>query len=299
MFLAAPNRRWPYQKSGCEGCILSRIGSDLQIVAGLRTLLLSRRRTAKPREGHPRLLGFVDGWVRGLLGSGERCREVMRGSEMEGEELKIVRKRIWRERRERRRLAKGKGKEVERKEKEKESEKEEEQIGQETFDSDFENEIIDHYAALRSTLHLPSVKASPAQVPSLTTGTSAQTLSSRIEFSDMPHPERSQYPQTSSVYSAHQSNAAPTYVPPRRGEAWRGQASADKEAAQYRNLLTPLPEQPLSRSKSVQNPDKRREPSHRRNLLTPPPEEPLPLRRSNTVKREEPKRQTTWSQFCE
>lgn len=294
-FLTAPNPQWPHQESGCEGCILTRIGGDLQIVVGLRALLLSRRRTVKPRKGRPTLLGWVDAWVDGLLGDGENYREWMQGSEMEGEELKIVRKRIWRERREKKRVAKGKGREVE-KEKEKEGK---EQVDQEVYESDFEHEIIDHYAALRSTLHLPATQSSLMQTPSLTTGTSAECASSDIDISDSLNPSRSCYPQASSTYSLHPSHIPSTYVPPRRGKAWQaqGQASAENQACEYRNLLTPPPEQPLPRSQTIPKQEKKRETREHCALLTPPPpKEPLP--RPRAVK-EEKKRQTTWSQFCE
>jgi hypothetical protein len=332
--LSKPNQKWPHQKSGCEGCILTRIGSDLDIVVELRTLLMSRKHRATSNKEPPRLLRFVEAWVVGLFGTGERGREVMQGSEVQAEELKINRKKIWRERKEKKKPARGKGMAAEKvemkedsKDKEKEKEHQEVNMEEEAYDSGFENEIIDHYAALRSTLYMPSKTFWPEQVPSLTTGSSAQTPISQTEIPEVPHLDRSRYPKASSVYSVHQSNFVSTYEPPRRGQAWRGQASAGKQAEEYRNLLTPPPEERLPRSKFVKKEHKRQEPKRHRPLLTPAPEKPLPrskpvkkeerrkeprgprpqlpsppsepLPNSKPARKEEKKRQTTWSQFCE
>jgi hypothetical protein len=299
-FLKEPNQKWPHQKSGCEGCILTRIGSDLDIVVEMRTLLMSRKHRAIPNKEPPRLLRFVDAWVIGLFGTGERGREVMQGSEVQAEELKINRKKIWRERKEKRKQAHGKGKatvKMESKEDLKEKKQQEGDMEEEGYDSGFENEIIDHYDALRSTLFMPPKTYSPEPVPSLTTGSSAQTPSSHTEIPKVPHLNRSRYPKASSVYSAHQSNIASTYEPPRRGQAWRGLASAGKQAEEYRKLLTPPPEEPLPRSISVKKEYKRQEPREHRPERSPPQKEPL--LNSKSVRKEEKKRQTTWSQFCE
>jgi hypothetical protein len=290
-FLEPPNPNWSYQKSGCEGCILTRIGSDLQIIAELRALLLSRRATVKKRKSPPSLLKFVDRWVVGLVGEGERKREIMQGSEMVGEELKVIRKRIWRERRDTKGAAKGKGKKddpeiVEEKrdanEKEDEAEEEEEyeeELAQEAYASDFEGEIIDHYAALRSSLQQPlPLHASPARLPTLTTGPSAQTLSTHIEV-ESPSSARMSKPKASSVYSFHQSNLESTYEPPR--QAWRNQPTASVRANDYRNLLTPPTEDPLPRSKSVKkgdsNKNKKPETSAYRSVLDHTSQAPLPI----------------------
>jgi hypothetical protein len=272
-------------------------------VVALRTLLISRKRTVKPKKGRPRLLQFVNGWMVGLVGRGETGREMMQGTEMEGEELKIVRKRIWRERGEERRQARGKGAEsLENSEAEREDgreddekkEKEEEEIGREAYDSDFEDEIIDHYAALRSTLYIPSMKASPGQTPSLTTGTSARSLSSLIEIEGRPRPDALLRPPASSIYSPNPSSEESTYEPPRRAAAWCTQESAGKQAQQYHNLL-PLPEERLPRSRSVRE-GKRWEGRKNATLQTPPSEQRLPRLKSV---RDEERRQTRWSLFCD
>ena len=284
-FLASPNSRWSHQKSGCEGCILTRIGSDLQIIASLRALLLSRRQTVKKRKSPPTLLKFVDGWVVGLCGKGERAREIMQGSEMEGEELKIVRKRIWSEKRDKKRRANGRGVEaesVEGIEGAKENGKGEDELGQEAYDSDFEQEIINHYAALRSTLRVPAVQPSPAQTPSLTTDNSANTLSSHVEIETPPPSDYLSRPQTSSVYSIHQSCEPSLYEPPRRGKAWQGQPTASKQANEYRNLLSsPTGEPILPRSKSIKE-DKSRQAEDHRSPLKVHPE--VTLARSKSVR---------------
>lgn len=281
-FLASPNPRWSHQKSGCEGCILTRIGSDLQIIASLRALLLSRRHAVKKRKSPPALLKLVDGWVVGLCGEGERTREIMQGSEMEGEELKIVRKRIWSEKRDKKRRTKGKGVEaesVEGIEGAKENGMGEDELGQEAYDSDYEQEIIDHYAALRSTLCVPAVQPSPAQTPSLTTDNSANTLSSHLDIETIPSDYMTR-PQASSVYSIHQSCQPSSYEPPRRGKAWQGQPTASKQANEYRDLLSsPAAEPLLQRSKSIKE-DKSRQAEDHRSPLKVRPEVTLPRSKS-------------------
>ncbi len=266
-FMASPKSNWSHQKSGCEGCILTRIGSDLQIVASLRALLLSRRQTAKKGKSPPTLLKFVDGWVVGLCGKGERAREIMQGSEMEGEELKIVRKRIWGEKKDKKKRAKGKGVEAQSAEGKGDPEDngKAEELEQEAYDSDYEHEIIDHYAALRSTLRTPAIQPSPAQTPSLTTDDSANTLSSHIEIETPPPSDYPTRPQASSVYSMHQSYQPSSYEPPRRGKAWQGQPTASKQANEYRNLLSPPTGEPssLPRSKSVKENQSRQAQGHR------------------------------------
>lgn len=335
-FLEPPNPQWPYQKSGCEGCILTRVGSDLQIVAELRALLLSRRRTIKPMVGHPKLLRFVDGWLVGLLGSGERGREVMQGSEMEGQELKIIRKRIWRERREKRKTAKGKTIETEIVEGEDEADMEvqEDGVAKDAYHSDFESDIIDHYAALTSTLRRPSIRPLASQTPSLTTGTSAHSRDSHLDVPQTPKSDGVGLPQASSMYSIHQSKGASGYQPPRREKAWRVQTSAGGQAEAYRNLLTPPPEESTPRSLSIQKEKRRAQTSRSPYLPTSPsersstqsrpywkedngqweakhqypfppsppePQSALPISKSKarSIKQaEQQKRQTTWSQFC-
>ncbi len=277
-FLESPNSNWSHQKSGCEGCILTRIGSDLQIVASLRALLLSRRQTVKKRKSPPTLLKFVDGWVVGLCGNGERAREIMQGSEMEGEELKIVRKRIWSQKKDKKKRGKGQGVEADGMGGAEESGKAEEEMEQEEYNSDYEHEIIDHYAALRSSLRMPAVQPSPAQTPSLTTDNSANTLSSHFEIETPPPSDYlTTRPQASSVYSMHQSCQPLSYEPPRRGKAWQGQGqqqqqpTASKQASEYRNLLSSPSEEAAPsppRSKSVKGDKSRQEAEAYRSPLT-------------------------------
>jgi hypothetical protein len=289
-FLEPPNPDWSYQKSGCEGCILTRIGSDLQIIVELRALLMSRRQTVKKRKSPPSLLKFVDGWVLGLVGEGERKREIMQGSEMQGEELKIIRKRIWRERRDQKGAAKGKGDDSEiEEEKQDVNEKadeateeeqfEQEELAQEANVSDFEGEIIDHYAALRSTLQQPlPLQASPARLPTFTTDSSAQTLSTHIE-PETPSSAHMSRPKASSMYSFHESNAEPAYEPPRQG--WRKQPTASVHANDYRNLLaTPTDHSPLrstSSKKDNSNRNKKPETSAYRTMQDHSSQAPLPI----------------------
>lgn len=209
--------------------------------------------------------------------------EIMRRSEMEGKELKRVRKRIWAERREVKRRARKKAQEID-----KDGEEAEDELRNGVYDSDFENEIIDHYAALRSTMHVPTTMASPAQTPSLTTGPSDPTLSSHLEIDDAAELDRQQPRQASSIYSSFESHQELAYEPPRRGQAWRGKASAGTQAEGYRTLLTPPPENRLARTKM---PQMVQDPS----LMVPPLAKRPPQSKLPEV--DPPKRQTRWSEF--
>lgn len=318
--------------------MLTRIGSDLEIVGKLAMLLMSRRRTVKPRPGHPKLLEFVEWWVRGLMGRNEAMgREVLKGSKMEGEELKIVRKRIWRERRE-------KAREVKKREKDgrseyadvtkgKEKEMVEDEMANEGYNSDFENEIVDHYAKLRSTLYVPDgtvFQPSPASTPSLTTGSSAKTQSTVLEFDEVPKPNslmpeplqwnKPHQPPGSSRYSVNQGPVESAYEPPRRGAAWQARQSAGSQAKEYRNMLTPLMEKPSPRSNPFKDPSVNEVSRHQPTMAAPrealsraktvkqpsrygvsehhPHAAASSLVRSKTVK-EEKRRQTRWAEFCE
>lgn len=273
-FLLQPSEKWPYVKSGCEGCILTEIGSDIQTILDLRILLLSRRRITKPQKGHPRLLSLVDGWIAGLVSKDDQRQELMRGTEMAGEELKIIRKRIWRERKEqkiqrKKALREGATHKTDPRDVkesgevdegaaatlfepvEAETDAEAERLREDIYNSDFEDAIIDHYRALRSTL----VRSSPAQQPSLTER--PETVPFRVDsFStsyETNHPLPSpplplpstampldaSRPKSSSIYSFHGSNepSSQEYVPPRRDKAWQDpNAIAAARAQTYRQL---------------------------------------------------------------
>jgi hypothetical protein len=355
----APDPRWvaANQRSDCEGCVLTKIGSEIQIVTELRILLMSRRRTARPDKGQPRLLGVVNGWMIGLVGGSQRGQEMMRGSEMEGEELKIVRKRIWAERTEEK-----KRREARRRAKKEASSKvaalsdhmEEKTMTTTTtgggggggggmekqravdmthhgdvYDSDFEHDIIDHYAAPESTLVLSRDQVSaPVQTPSLTTGPSATTFSScpdvdldgeiddeedyeDVEYEDEDGDESlPSYPQASSVYSVRASvSAAAPYKPPRPGKAWIEQKTNTDTTAG-----TGPEAKEMAKAKTTR--DRSGHAEMYRQLLTPSPEEdgvvddvrrldadpdkamatPAPLFSSSTGPR--PRRGTRWSEFC-
>lgn len=54
--------RYNRVESGCEGCILARIGGDAEVLRDLRAAVLSRRSKRVGRK-EPRLLRIVDAWV--------------------------------------------------------------------------------------------------------------------------------------------------------------------------------------------------------------------------------------------
>jgi hypothetical protein len=168
-FLQAPppptEKKWPFQHEGCEACILARVGGDVGVLLDLRTVVLSRTKTAGlHRRGNikvPTLLRFVEAWLEGL-GVGE---EVLEENWREAQALKRLRKEIWRDRAKERYMCSGAP----------ELESQSSRVMQvgdvpdlyaaaalairgEELDSDVEN-IIGLYAAPNSTLDLSSLLA--------------------------------------------------------------------------------------------------------------------------------------------
>jgi hypothetical protein len=170
MFLQAPppptKKKWPFQREGCEACILARVGGDAEVLLDLRTVVLSRARTAELHGRRnikiPTLLRFVEAWLEGLGVEGEVLEENWR----EAQALKRLRKEIWKQRAMERytcSAAPEPGPQSSRVT----------QVGDvpdlyaaaaftirgEELDSDAENDIIGLYAVPSSTLDLPSLLA--------------------------------------------------------------------------------------------------------------------------------------------
>jgi hypothetical protein len=91
-------KKWPFQREGCEACILARVGGDAEVLLDLRTVMLSRTKTAELHGRRnvkiPTLLRFVETWLEGLGVGGEVLEENWR----EAQALKRLRKEIWQQR---------------------------------------------------------------------------------------------------------------------------------------------------------------------------------------------------------
>jgi hypothetical protein len=86
--------RKEFVRSGCEACILARVGGDVQAVIDLRASCLGRTRK---RRQKPRLLGIIEGWI-GRSGERERVEEE---SYSICREVKEIRRDLQKERRQR------------------------------------------------------------------------------------------------------------------------------------------------------------------------------------------------------
>jgi hypothetical protein len=175
-FLAPPpaGHNCRFQPNGCEACILARVGGDEEVLLDLRTALLSRARTkmqrSEIRRREPTLLLFVEAWLSGLKVGDEYG--VLGQTWTDAQALKVVRKRIRKGRarereRERKRRSGAPGLEPELKPQSSrvtdvrdvpdlDNATAAGGSGRDMFGADVENDIIDHYAALTSTLHLSS-----------------------------------------------------------------------------------------------------------------------------------------------
>lgn len=81
---------------GCEACILSVVGANLQMLSDLRASMLGRRKKGLPR---PRLLKIVDAWIDGT-GHG---LDIRRDSDELGKEIRKCRRQMQKARRQKRR----------------------------------------------------------------------------------------------------------------------------------------------------------------------------------------------------
>lgn len=131
-FRANPSPRWRYQDDACEACILSIIGNSTSTITALRTVILSRLQRHRPK---PRLLRWVDGWI-GWTGRAESLRVT---SEDDAAALRRIRETT--------RRAEGRGRGRERNGLAPDAAAED--------DDDFENDIIEYYAGLPSSIYSP------------------------------------------------------------------------------------------------------------------------------------------------
>jgi hypothetical protein len=77
--------RFERVESGCEACILARVGGSRQCLADLRSSALSRKRKSRPS---PRILPLLEGWI-DWTGEGDAIRNE---SDVMASELKKVRR---------------------------------------------------------------------------------------------------------------------------------------------------------------------------------------------------------------
>lgn len=159
-------KKWPFQREGCEACILARVGGDVRVLLDLRTVVLSRTKTAQLHGRRnikiPTFLRFVEAWLEGLGVGGEVLEENWR----EAQALKRLRKETWKQRAMERYTCSATP----------ELEPQSSRVTQvddvpdlyaaaafairgEESDPDVENDIVDLYAAPNSTSNLPSLLA--------------------------------------------------------------------------------------------------------------------------------------------
>ena len=104
-FLAPEPANWKLQKDGCEACMLARMAGDLDILLGLRLSMLSRTHKQDPnRHRPPAFLRWVEAWLAPLINRHlsidvAEFERMMCDNGEKAEDLKQCRKQIWRSRR--------------------------------------------------------------------------------------------------------------------------------------------------------------------------------------------------------
>jgi hypothetical protein len=163
-FVPPPSEKWRFEHDVCEACILACLGGDQDVLLKLRTVLLSRTRTKlhAGEVGAPTLLRFVETWLEGLK-VGE---VVLEQNWQEAQTLKGVRKGIRKERtKEKNRCSGPRVPESVTDTREvpdlDNTGNDAKGLGSETSGSDVENDIIDHYMALTSTVRLSLLSTEP------------------------------------------------------------------------------------------------------------------------------------------
>src|SRR5271156_600870 len=171
----ASESKHAYQGDSCEACTLSRMAGDLDTLLDLRMLLLSRQHTRRVKKHGPsQFLRWIQAWIASLatqlLKTGHfDFEEMIAKNDRNAKQLKKVRRQIWHEKREKQWRSKRRGPDG---------------IGTSTrndtdegpSDHNAEISIIDHYAALLSTPHLPSVLISKISLISPKTRKPCQPL---------------------------------------------------------------------------------------------------------------------------
>ena len=232
-FFELPDRRkWKYQADECEACMLARIGADLTVLLNIRMALLSRMSSKKLRRyGPPRLMPWIERWVAslstGMKLSSQDFEQVIAQNDADGKALKEIRKKLWHQRRESRRLYR----DIQERRKKRSTTisggditstaaqptirifAATTDISNRTYvedgsdSSDAEIDVIDAYAALISTPHLPSI---PSAI-SLHRRPAAYifpTLLTTLSIGDIQHPANpSVHPPPTNFNTVHRSRS--------------------------------------------------------------------------------------------
>ena len=155
-FLEKPqSQHWPYQNDCCQACILSRIGGDLPTLLAFRAVLLSKtHRNLDGRTGPPSLLRWIQAWIASFstkVGMDPDVFEsTISANDADAESLKSVRRAISHASRSSRQTRSSHVAAAEY-----DSPRAAPADDEGPTDQDAEIAIIDHYAALMSTPHLP------------------------------------------------------------------------------------------------------------------------------------------------
>ena len=276
-FMEVPDPRWPYQQDGCEACMLSRVGGSLDILLAFRTVLLSKthRDPNTARNGPPSLLRWVEAWiasitVRGMKLEPETFERMMSENDSLSVALKDVRKSITRAKRLQRPVSSsGRSSTYQTStfstlrfstdihapnEPATQSDGQHKDTGPTDYDA--EMSIVNHYAALLSTPHLPETQFTRFMACSIAPKSTStpQTVPNQGQIrlpvifttaSETSEPNRRQCVSPTSIYTTPLTSTdtlpldfkppAP-HQPPVYGE--------DKFADTYRNLLSPPPTKP-------------------------------------------------------
>lgn len=144
--------RWSFQADRCEACVLARVGGDDDSVRALRAAVLSRAMSDyKPGARGPHFLPWIDAWVDEM--SPEKRTAVRDWSDRVGGEMRIIRAKEKYNRRVRKAAERGEPIPVDPFRESGGTGAYDD--GENQLDSDFEDEIIQHYAELLSRNHLP------------------------------------------------------------------------------------------------------------------------------------------------
>ena len=172
---------WEFETNKCEACILTRIASNFESICDLRALILSRmsRRQIR-RHGEPRLKVWVDYWMDNIMKSGlpplfripetggrpQTFEDALQQNIVDGSELKDARKKIFHHRHAEKKSRRastmddsGSSTAAESPDHQRPVSATQERIengddiNQDRYDAELD--IVDHYAALKSTLTVP------------------------------------------------------------------------------------------------------------------------------------------------
>ncbi|KAJ9616321.1 hypothetical protein H2200_000039 [Cladophialophora chaetospira] len=263
--------KWKYQHDQCEGCILSQITGDLQILLDLRWAFRSRAtRAFEVKYGNPRLQNWVTVWIATLAPFVERATQnqvdldlVLLDNESEAVELRKIRaavatKKLLDKYRRGERLDGAYVSEVPTDfsypiryaphQPKPPPAEETLEIQPEDYVGDADEahlEGMDPYEALTSTTYLPST-ANPQQVRHSSSSADQSTKGHN------PHlPSQSARNSTATVHAHSTHSVVEDYIPPR--SQWR--KPLPQEAAKASSTLLPSPTTARSRPASVNSRD--------------------------------------------